>query len=409
MEAANMDAEAGAGEQETLRRGRGKPKKQENEKKGNEKIDIRAYLQKEEESNEAGFVKSDKITRSQPRKADVRVSNKKEEKHCEIVQRTEGKGEVSDDEDEETEQEEDDEKDVEEAQESEGKVGEVDKEENGEKIEKNKDGKGGRKSNNKSTNTRDDGSNSEGEELKELQRRIRKMEEQRRIDEQAAEQAKETVRRAVEKFDDKLAEMEKRMEERMREQEERLEAKINKPKRNSRCRREEGEKENESAENESNEEQEREEAQRPDDDQQGTRDRSNAEGGEEPKVNKPDAMKLGEYEYEMKERRSRKNNVFIRGVRTSGKRLKEEIEGIILGTTRKQYNIEKMKPLRGGLLLTFEYFREKIEFMEQAEHFEKIGIRVEEERTPREIEVQEWIETIAEQERRNITKCKWVT
>ncbi|XP_058799831.1 golgin subfamily A member 6-like protein 25 [Phymastichus coffea] len=226
------------------------------------------------------------------------------------------------------------------------------------------------------------------------------MEEQRRIDEQAVEQAKETVRRVVEKFDGKLAEMEKRMEERMREQEERLEAKMNKPKRNGRCRREEEEKENESAEHESNVEQEREETQRPDDDQQGTRDRSNAEGGEEPKVNKPDAMKLGEYECEMKERRSRKNNVFIRGVRTSGKRLKEEIEGIILGTTRKQYNIEKMKLLRGGLLLTFEHFRDKIEFMEQAEDFEKIGIRVEEERTPIEIEVQEWIETIAEQKRK---------
>ncbi|XP_058806619.1 uncharacterized protein LOC131673005 [Phymastichus coffea] len=279
--AANRNEETSDREQTLTKRGRGRPKKIENEKKdSSRKNDIRTFMQREKESKEIGFAKSDKLIQSPSKKADEMMYGKIEVDDDEVTEENEQEEEGSEKDGEEKRGEnsaEDksektwNEHEVKDAQKLNGKAGQDDKEEN---EARRKQDRGTDVDTGTSTDTSEDERSSVGEELKKLQDRMEKMEEQRRIYAQAVELAKEMVRLVVEKFDRKMSELINQMVEKAREQKERLEKEIEKMNRCGKSRREERKETNESTKNKSNEMQEEETAQRADDKQHVTTDKS---------------------------------------------------------------------------------------------------------------------------------------
>ncbi|OXU17888.1 hypothetical protein TSAR_005517 [Trichomalopsis sarcophagae] len=104
----------------------------------------------------------------------------------------------------------------------------------------------------------------------------------------------------------------------------------------------------------------------------------------------PDELGEGEYEWEKKERLSRKKNIFIRGVRTIGKGIKEELT----------------RPIGGGLVVELESLGNKIEITKKRMELEKMRIRVEDDFTEREKEVREWLRKLEKQEKAQGVRVK---
>lgn len=68
----------------------------------------------------------------------------------------------------------------------------------------------------------------------------------------------------------------------------------------------------------------------------------------------PDPMGEREYEWEIAERRSRKKNVFIRGLRTTGRGLKEEVKKVVEKFIGLKIYIREVRPIGGGLVVVLE-------------------------------------------------------
>lgn len=103
----------------------------------------------------------------------------------------------------------------------------------------------------------------------------------------------------------------------------------------------------------------------------------------------PSALSEGEYECEMAERKNRKKNLMIRGIRTVGKGLKEEVKNTIKKFMGIEIYIGKVRPLGGGLLVELESFENKLEILKRKSMLKGIGLWVEEDLTEREKQVQE--------------------
>ncbi|XP_031789088.1 putative uncharacterized protein DDB_G0274405 [Nasonia vitripennis] len=112
----------------------------------------------------------------------------------------------------------------------------------------------------------------------------------------------------------------------------------------------------------------------------------------------PEKLGEGELEWEMTERKNRKKNIFIRGVRTVEARIKEEIKGIIKEKLEAIY-IKKVRAIGGGLVVELESMENKIEAMRKRGMLKGMNVWIEDDLTEREKEIQNWLKMIAEEER----------
>ncbi|XP_031782863.1 protein bfr2-like [Nasonia vitripennis] len=113
----------------------------------------------------------------------------------------------------------------------------------------------------------------------------------------------------------------------------------------------------------------------------------------------PEKLGEEELEWEMVERKNRKKNIFIRGVRTVGARIKEEIKGIIKEKLDEAIYIKKVRAIGGGLIVELESMENKIEVMKKRGMLKGMNVWIEDDLTEREKEIQNWLKMIAEEER----------
>lgn len=114
----------------------------------------------------------------------------------------------------------------------------------------------------------------------------------------------------------------------------------------------------------------------------------------------PEAMSENEWDWELKERKSRKKNIIVKGVRAVGKGIKEEIKEIVRKFMNRDIYIEKIRVIGGGVLVELQSMENKIELMKRKGLLKGIGIWIEDDHTVREKQVQEWLERLKEEEKR---------
>lgn len=113
----------------------------------------------------------------------------------------------------------------------------------------------------------------------------------------------------------------------------------------------------------------------------------------------PTALSEREYEWEMVERRNRKKNLRIRGIRTVGKGLKEEVKNVIKKFMGIEIYIDKLRAVGGGLLVELESFDNKIDILKRRGMLKGINLWIEDDYIERENEIQEWLGKIAKEEK----------
>lgn len=114
---------------------------------------------------------------------------------------------------------------------------------------------------------------------------------------------------------------------------------------------------------------------------------------------KPTALSENELSWEMVERKKRKKNIKIRGIRTVGKGLKEEVKYVIRKFLGIEVYIDRLSAIGGGLLIELESLENKIDIIKRKGMLKGINLWVEDDLTEREKEVQEWLGKVAEEER----------
>lgn len=112
----------------------------------------------------------------------------------------------------------------------------------------------------------------------------------------------------------------------------------------------------------------------------------------------PKALGKGELEWEMLERKNRKKNLIIRGIRTVGKGLKGEVKSVIKKMLGIEIYISKVTAIAGGLLVKLVAFENKLEILKKKGMLKGINLWIEEDLTEREKEIQEWLGKIAKEE-----------
>lgn len=93
--------------------------------------------------------------------------------------------------------------------------------------------------------------------------------------------------------------------------------------------------------------------------------------------------------------------MFIRGMRTVGAGIKEELREIIWEKLGISMYIRKIRAVGGGLVIELESMENKIEIMKNKKNLKGVGIWIEDDHTIREREIQSWLEKIVEEERKN--------
>lgn len=102
----------------------------------------------------------------------------------------------------------------------------------------------------------------------------------------------------------------------------------------------------------------------------------------------------------MEERRKRKKSIVIRGVRTSGRGVKDEIKNLIKETMGLSVYIKKVRPIGGGLVVELESMENKREIMKNKKWLKGWDIWIDDDLTEREKEIQSWLERLVEEERK---------
>ena len=116
--------------------------------------------------------------------------------------------------------------------------------------------------------------------------------------------------------------------------------------------------------------------------------------------NIPDTLSRQELTKERAERQARKKNIFIRGIRTVGAGIKEEIASIIKEKMGVIISIERIRAIGGGLVLELESRENKIKVMKNKKYLKGIDIWLDDDYTEREKEIQGWLEEVAEEEKK---------
>ena len=88
----------------------------------------------------------------------------------------------------------------------------------------------------------------------------------------------------------------------------------------------------------------------------------------------PETLSRQICEYELVERRAPKKNIFVRGVRTVGTGIQEEIGQIIKDKMGLAICIEKMRAIGGGLVIKLESRENKIKIMKSKKLLKGIDI-----------------------------------
>lgn len=70
-----------------------------------------------------------------------------------------------------------------------------------------------------------------------------------------------------------------------------------------------------------------------------------------------DTLSSREFEFEMEERERRRKNIMIRGIRTVGKGLKEEVKWVIKSVLNIDVYIKRLRAISGGLVVEVEAIR----------------------------------------------------
>lgn len=115
----------------------------------------------------------------------------------------------------------------------------------------------------------------------------------------------------------------------------------------------------------------------------------------------PTALSENEFKWEMLERENRKKNLSIRGIRTVGKGIKNEIKEIVRKYMNLEIYITNIRALGGGVIAELESFENKVEILKRKGTLKGIDLWLEDDYTTREKQIQEWLEKIAEEEARN--------
>lgn len=113
----------------------------------------------------------------------------------------------------------------------------------------------------------------------------------------------------------------------------------------------------------------------------------------------PDRMGGQECEREMLERRERKKNIFVRGIRTVGRGIKEELSNIIKEWIGVPMYSRKIRAIGGRLVVELESMENKREIMKNKKCLKGSGIWIEDDLTEREEEIQTWLEKLVEKKR----------
>ncbi|XP_043483416.1 spindle pole body component 110-like [Leptopilina heterotoma] len=95
-----------------------------------------------------------------------------------------------------------------------------------------------------------------------------------------------------------------------------------------------------------------------------------------------------ELEWEMKERKSRKNCIMVRGFRSRGKHLGEQIRSVLFDLTGVNIEIKNLRHVAGGSLITLNSWITKRRLMENKYKLRNTKITIEDDLTWREQEIQ---------------------
>lgn len=115
----------------------------------------------------------------------------------------------------------------------------------------------------------------------------------------------------------------------------------------------------------------------------------------------PTALSESEYYWEMEERKKRKKSLMIRGIRTTEKGLKEEVKGVIKRYMNIEVYIARINAVGGGLVVELDSLENKIDILKRRGMLKGIKLWIDDDFTMREIEVQNWLELVAEEEKGN--------
>lgn len=104
----------------------------------------------------------------------------------------------------------------------------------------------------------------------------------------------------------------------------------------------------------------------------------------------------------MEERKTRKKNILLKGMKAVDREIEEEIRDLIKEKLGIRLYVRKIRPIGGGIVDELELMKNKIELMKNKSKLGEYRINNEDDYTAREKEVQKWTEMIAEEEGRRI-------
>lgn len=113
----------------------------------------------------------------------------------------------------------------------------------------------------------------------------------------------------------------------------------------------------------------------------------------------PENLSKNEWEWEMRERKNRKKNLVIKGLRGVGKGIKDEVRGIIKNYLRMDIYIERIRVMGGGILVELQSMENKVMIMKRKGMLKGVDIWIKDDYTVREKQVQDWLEKLGEEER----------
>ena len=121
---------------------------------------------------------------------------------------------------------------------------------------------------------------------------------------------------------------------------------------------------------------------------------------------RPEPMTERELVWEMKERNSRRKNVSVKGVRTTGSRYGEETKTVLQKFLKIPFNYKEVRAIGGGLVFKLDRMEDKVNVMKRKSALRKTGIWIQEDYTERQRLVQEYIESVAELEKSHGKKVR---
>lgn len=102
----------------------------------------------------------------------------------------------------------------------------------------------------------------------------------------------------------------------------------------------------------------------------------------------PTPLSEGEYRRELEERKGRRKNSMIRGIRTVGRGLQQEVKNVVRELLGIEIYIKKVEAVEGGLVVELESFSNKIDILKRKGRLRRINLWIEDDFTCSEREVQ---------------------